>query len=110
MHSKQLESQGGFCQPTPATQELFNWAANCLHTVPSAAKLSLSYLDTLSRASTPYLNPNSGIRRSRIDAIVRCGHAHCPVSAGEIALGSLCSPSRRVNDCEYAADRAPTRG
>jgi len=40
------------------------------------------------------------IRRSRIAAIVRCGHAHCPVSAGETALGSLCSPSRRVNDTE----------
>jgi hypothetical protein len=24
-------------------------------------------------------------------------HAHCPVSAGETALGSLCSPSRREN-------------
>jgi hypothetical protein len=30
----------------------------------------LRHLDTLSRATTPYLNPNSGIRRSRIDAIV----------------------------------------
>src|SRR5271169_565168 len=42
--------------------------------------------------------------------IVRGGHGYFATSAVETALGSLCSPSRRVNDCEYAADRALNNG
>src|SRR5437867_11324266 len=33
-------------------------------------------------------------------------HVHFPVLAVDTALGSLRSPSRRVNDWEYVADRA----
>src|SRR5580700_3503170 len=45
----------------------------------------------------------SGIRRRR-------GHSYFPTSSVETALGSLCSPSRLVKDCEYAAERALSSG
>src|SRR5580658_4428681 len=45
----------------------------------------------------------SGILRRR-------GHSYFPTSSAETALGSLCSPSRRVKDCEYAAERALSSG
>ena len=38
------------------------------------------------------------------------GHGYFSTSSVEIALGSLCSPSRRVKDCEYAAERALSSG
>jgi hypothetical protein len=74
-----------------------------LSTSPSLAKLGcktypLRRLGTLKQGTQS--QPQQRIRRSRIDAISRFGHAHCPVSAGETALGSLCSPSRRENDTE----------
>src|ERR1700722_17711442 len=38
------------------------------------------------------------------------GHGYFATSAVEIALGALCSLSRLVKDCEYAAERALSRG
>ena len=38
--------------------------------------------------------------RLKSELPARCWHDHFPVSAVETALGSLRSPSRRVNDCE----------
>src|ERR1700735_1449454 len=43
-----------------------------------------------------------GIRRGR--------HGYFATSDVETALGLLCSPSRRVKDCEYAAERALKSG
>src|ERR1700760_2538581 len=43
-----------------------------------------------------------GIRRGR--------HGYFATSDVETALGLLCSPSRRVKDCEYAAERALSSG
>src|SRR5271156_4889155 len=39
-------------------------------------------------------------------------HAHSPLrtSAGVIALGCFVSPTRLVNDCEYTAERALSKG
>src|SRR5580658_645153 len=45
----------------------------------------------------------SGILRRR-------GHSYFPTSSVETALGSLCSRSRLVKDCEYAAERALKSG
>ncbi len=42
--------------------------------------------------------------------IRRGGHGYFSTSAVETALGSLCSPSRRMKDCEYAAERALNSG
>src|SRR5580700_11984834 len=42
--------------------------------------------------------------------ILRRGHSYFPTSSAETALGSLRSPSRRVKDCEYAAERALSSG
>jgi hypothetical protein len=44
--------------------------------------------------------PAYGFVMAELLRLFRCDHPHCPVSAGETGLGSLCSPSRRVNDCE----------
>src|ERR1700733_2523528 len=55
--------------------------------------------------------PVKDARQEReLSGILRCGHSYFPTSSVETALGSLCSPSRRVKDCEYAAERALSSG
>src|SRR5580692_2819526 len=55
--------------------------------------------------------PVKDARQEReLSLILRRGHGYFPTSSVETALGSLCSPSRRVKDCEYAAERALSSG
>src|ERR1700733_11503189 len=55
--------------------------------------------------------PVKDARQEReLSGILRRGHGYFPTSSVETALGSLCSPSRRVKDCEYAAERALSSG
>src|SRR5271155_5353898 len=55
--------------------------------------------------------PVKDARQEReLSGILRSGHSYLPTSSVETALGSLCSPSRRVKDCEYAAERALSSG
>src|ERR1700722_5172254 len=55
--------------------------------------------------------PVKDARQEReLSGILCSGHSYFPTSSVETAPGSLCSPSRRVKDCEYAAERALSSG
>src|ERR1700733_12197381 len=53
---------------------------------------------------------DAGRERELSGTLGRSGHGYFWTSAVEIALGALCSPSRRLKDCEYAAERALSNG
>jgi len=68
--------------------------ASQAHVVISGVPLSLGIIADSFNNRDCSGHPWSGLLTADMDP------AHSPVSAGETALGSLCSPSRRVNETE----------